>query len=42
MNDDSGSVSAAIRKKFTGEDPVLTTEERQKIRQFLGDCPDEE
>ncbi|CAL9005930.1 unnamed protein product [Prunus brigantina] len=42
VEDDPNSTSAAIRKRLTGEDPSLTTEERRKIRQFLETCPGDE
>ncbi|KAI5344373.1 PREDICTED: phosphoglucan phosphatase [Prunus dulcis] len=42
IEDDPNSTSAAIRKRLTGEDPRLTTEERRKIRQFLETCPGDE
>ncbi|CAB4269127.1 unnamed protein product [Prunus armeniaca] len=42
VEDDPNGISAAIRKRLTGEDPSLTTEERRKIRQFLETCPGDE
>ncbi|PQP99589.1 phosphoglucan phosphatase DSP4 amyloplastic [Prunus yedoensis var. nudiflora] len=42
VEDDPDSTSAAIRKRLTGEDPHLTTEELRKIRQFLETCPGDE
>ncbi|BFG21207.1 hypothetical protein CerSpe_074820 [Prunus speciosa] len=42
VEDDPDSTSAAIRKRLTGEDTHLTTEELRKIRQFLETCPGDE
>ncbi|CAN6542093.1 unnamed protein product [Malus baccata var. baccata] len=42
VEDDPNSESAAIRKRMTGDDPHLTTEERLKIRRFLESCPSDE
>ncbi|XP_008232065.1 PREDICTED: phosphoglucan phosphatase DSP4, amyloplastic [Prunus mume] len=42
VEDDPNSTSAAIRKRLTGDDPSLTTEERREIRQFLETCPGDE
>ncbi|KAB2597524.1 phosphoglucan phosphatase DSP4 [Pyrus ussuriensis x Pyrus communis] len=42
VEEDPNSASAAIRKRMTGDDPQLTTEERLKIRQFLESCPSDE
>ncbi|KAL5569495.1 hypothetical protein UlMin_026070 [Ulmus minor] len=40
--EDPSSASAALRKRLFGDDPVLTTEEKQIIRQFLEAYPDDE
>ncbi|EEF29461.1 phosphoprotein phosphatase, putative [Ricinus communis] len=42
LNDDTNSISAAIRKRLTGHDPDLMRDERLKIRQFLENCPKDE
>ncbi|XP_050386619.1 phosphoglucan phosphatase DSP4, amyloplastic [Argentina anserina] len=42
VEDDPNSANAIIRKRLTGDDPDLTTEERLKIRQFLEACPSDE
>lgn len=42
LGDATDSISAGIRKRLTGDDPVLTKDEQLKIRQFLETYPDEE
>ncbi|KAG8380584.1 hypothetical protein BUALT_Bualt06G0030700 [Buddleja alternifolia] len=42
FDDNPSSISAAIRKRLTGDDPNLSTNERIIIRQFLEACPDED
>ncbi|KAL6130336.1 hypothetical protein ACLB2K_068716 [Fragaria x ananassa] len=42
VEDDANSPNAIIRKRLTGDDPDLTTDERLKIRQFLEACPTDE
>ncbi|XP_022743725.1 phosphoglucan phosphatase DSP4, amyloplastic isoform X2 [Durio zibethinus] len=42
VDNDPSSINAAVRKRLTSEDPDLTKEEREKIRQLLESYPDEE
>ncbi|KAK4578615.1 hypothetical protein RGQ29_028634 [Quercus rubra] len=41
-DDNPDSFNANLRKRFTGDDPNLSKDERLKIRQFLESIPDEE
>ncbi|RDX66325.1 SEC12-like protein 1 [Mucuna pruriens] len=40
--DDTSSARASLRKRLTGDDPDLTTDERLRIKEFLEASPDED
>ena len=42
FDDDKGSVNGVLRKRLTGDDPVLTREDRLKIRKSLETLPGDE
>lgn len=42
LDDDPSTANATLRERLTGDDPHLTSVERQKIRQFLEAYSDDE